>query len=260
MAEFERFFVDRSEEFGTEGRDRFLVVDFNRFAFTEEIEKALRKYEEAVREHLRFGEVHLVQPTLDKGYTGKTAVPVYECDRHIGDLTILLMVAEDGTGAQGAGIGNRAYSLGMLSIPEVYKFYMHPEKVIPRVKGHQAELVLPLFTANANDVYPFACSLESLTVDWREGEGMATKKPWIARERTFGPETSEFIGSLASGDLPKKPHAYFTVGYTPDRKRFGDPHAIHASRNLPGNLVQVVGFLPLDLNTGEYNICRSALI
>lgn len=139
--------------------------------------------------------------------------------------------------AQGDGTGDsKTYSSSQLIIPDEFKYQEKQERVFPRSKsGVFCEGFFPLFSLNPNkDIIMFASSLNELTLKGKK----------IIRLKRLGLNNEDYSNAL-DGNFSPRPKIDFTVWYSKDGTRYGDPHSIHYSKNLTDSL-QVVGFLAID--------------
>ncbi len=223
------------------------IFDLN--DLTIELHKMLTVYEAHFSPFVSFGNHRPLQPVPGKGYSARTAIPVFYDARPAGTLYAIMFRFQDGTGDESA------FKTGQLELPEHLTGLANPKKLLPRAKtGVYVEAVFPFFTAVGNNRYlRHVVSLEELTVD----DPANPKK--IVKMGELGLRGQEHIHTciracIDNPDMsysldkrrPEDPLFFLTCGYR-NSKRFGDPHSIYCATKLG---VQVAGFLAVPERNG----------
>ncbi len=211
-------------------------------AFRRELERLLDVYYEFTERRIGFGDFSNFVFTPEKGYTARTIVPVIADGERISDLYVLLFKPGDGTGDEST------FKLGDMNTKNVKKLESDDplgKEVVPRKKYCPTEVFFPFGSASSERMNDGVVSLEVLTLNGNN---------YVEKEFVLGLDCQPFLRSLR--EKPIDPYIQFTTGYRPaDKVRFGDPHAVYFPKVIWG-VVQMVGFLELDVETELYKFLR----
>jgi len=209
-------------------------------AFRGELERLLDIYHEFTRRRIGFGDFSNFSFTPEKGYTARTIIPVIADGEKISDLYVLLFKPGDGTGDEST------YKLENVDMGSIKKLYYPPGKeVVPRKKHCPTEIFFPFGSASSGKMNDGVVNLDVLTLNENK----------VEKEFGLGWDNKTFF-ELLRRRKSIGPYIQFTTGYWPsDGIRFGDPHAVYFPKII-GGVIQMVGFLELDVETELYKHFR----
>lgn len=210
--------------------------------------------------------------TPEKTTTARCVLPVTLGETKLGDVYIILFAPGDGTGKEGdyqldhLSVKSGTYctakevsSDSEIQIPEGYQFEPSnkPGRVLPRNKLEEGVLIeafLPLFSVNGEEKFPYAVSLEQITVDnINTPTGLVRGLEMGVSQKAFECATNPRLY-----DQPDwEPQIQLTCGYRRNGQRFGDPHATFYNPALAKdrlNLMQVAGFLSVE--SADNPLCK----
>lgn len=186
------------------------------------IHDALAKYQDQTGGALAFelDKAGILIPTPEKPNSARSTTEVTHNGEKVGDLYVIAFKPQDGTGDENTfGLDNLIVPLRYPKLP----------KIVPRSKaGTHQEAHMALVSQYIDDVHAdqelFGGAYDLIGLDGR----------FIRKIGELGHAVS-----LEPEDLT--PITTLTVGYRPNGKRFGDPHAVYNPRET----VQVAGFLAI---------------